>query len=467
MMMGGGMGGPPTPFQAVQVDTPQPIDIPFPIPQEVTDLYFAPGSRIYCATMPASRTTVWLRDHKLNPQNAGRYVHCKGGFSLMMKATTADVLDAKPVELIDRQLCTHFLAHGFCSRSGCLHAHHSEQQVRQLVAAKHVLLVETTKRERQQMVEDLIEKERLGMVRPKEEFAQRIALVQALPPTFATGTPAHLLGQKPPPPLPTSAQEVLPSPPSATAAPTPSAAVLPGGTFTAAVPPPPPPPFSSTWAMDGASSHPPPPHHSSGPPPPGTHRITGPIGVAEDSDDGDSSSSDSDDSSDSDSSSDDSSSSSSDSDDSSSDSSGDSDGGDSDAGKGGDDESTTKEVTLDDETVKAAILAKQQRKIFKEEQRKVVQEYRTLRDDIEIAERKGFRSIKKVEDKEGHDLRKREKKLRKKLDKERAKLEEKLKQKESSSKSKDSKDHRRESSRKRKREESRDRHSSRSRKHRH
>lgn len=180
-------------FSQVVVDKPQEVDIPIEIPKEVSDLYHQSQGKLFLATMPGARITVWLRSHQPSPANYQRYVHCKGGISLMMKASAADIMDSKPVELFDRQLCTHFLAHNYCSRSGCLHHHHNEAQLRKMIAAKHVLLANTSKRERELMAEEIAAKDREALSRPKEDFETRYAIVSNLPPTVVTGTPPELI----------------------------------------------------------------------------------------------------------------------------------------------------------------------------------------------------------------------------------------------------------------------------------
>lgn len=364
-------------FQDIVFNKPQPVDLPVEVPKDVTELYNQPNGRLYLATLPSARITVWLRSHTMQPSNYQRYVHCKGGISLMMKAAASDIVDSKPVELFDRQLCTHFLAHNYCSRKGCLHVHHSESQLRQMIAVKHVLLQDTSKREREQMAEDIVAKDRACQSRPKEDFETRYAIVMAMPPTFVTGTPANLLR-------------------GTAAADDPETQAVPNVLATTSRPT-----NSSRNRNDDEGHHDSP---SSGaqaapPPPPQVRpgRYTGPIGVASDSDT---------DSSDTEtSSSDDSSSSSSSSDDESSSDDGEKSDGD------GDKKSEDEEVAKQRAEIKA------QAKENKKKLRKLVDDMKADRIDIEKTQKKEFHGIHKAADEARHRIRKQEKKDRKKRDK--------------------------------------------------
>lgn len=369
-------GGPQARFQDIVFNKPQPIELPVEVPKEVRDLYQAAGSRIYLATLPAARITVWLRSHTMTPSNYQRYVHCKGGVSLMMKTSAVDVLESKPVELFDRQLCTHFLAHNYCSRKGCLHVHHSEAQLREMVAVKHVLLQDTSKREREQMADDIVAKDRAAQGRPKEDFETRYAIVMAMPPTVVTGTPAHLVTG-------------VASNESDTQA-VPNILAVTGGNRAGGRP----------LRDEGGSFGDPAPSQAGGfggpaPPPaaPRPGRYTGPIGVASDSDS---------DSSDTSSSSSDS------SDDSGSDSSSDA-GSDAPSSKDGDNEES--EATAEQKAQNAA--NKSQAKEYKKKLRKLVDDMKAERLQLEKQQKKEFHRIGKDADESRHQIRKREKKERK------------------------------------------------------
>lgn len=172
------------------------------IPKPVADTYASPSLKLVCATMPNARMTVWLRNspeippeeinenenHEIgrgsssrqrrsvvnNKEGRNKFVHCNGGIILMLKATFEDVEKCKPVMLFPKQICTHFLVHGYCSRVSCLHEHHSEEQLRQLIAARHVQQKAMSKKERQDMVKDIGSTEKNNLNRFTEERAGRL-----------------------------------------------------------------------------------------------------------------------------------------------------------------------------------------------------------------------------------------------------------------------------------------------------
>lgn len=372
-------------FQDIVFNKPQPIETPIEVPKDVHDLYHQPNGRIYLATLPSARITVWLRSHTMAPANYQRYVHCKGGISLMMKSTASDLMDSKPVELFDRQLCTHFLAHNYCSRKGCLHVHHSESQLRHMIAVKHVLLQDTSKREREQMAEDIVAKDRAAQSRPKEDFETRYNIVMSMPPTVVSGTPAHLIKGEA-----TTNEDETQSVPNVLAVTKGGGrgGVGSGGRGE-----------DSTALAEGSPSS---SHHQGNvngtaavaPAPPRPGRYTGPIGVASDSD------SDSSDTDTSDDDSSDSSSSSSD-DDSKSSKSGSSAAGD------------NEEKDLSEEEKAQAATAKALAKENKKKLRKLVDAMKSERVSLEKLQKKDFHKISKDADDSHHQIRKREKKDRK------------------------------------------------------
>ncbi|CCW66801.1 unnamed protein product [Phytomonas sp. Hart1] len=154
---------------------PELIEIKVKIPDEILRTYTNPSQTLVCATMPGPRMTVWLREHPV-PENKKdlKYVFCKGGIVLMLKAQGSEVKDSKPVELFPKQICTHFLIHGYCSRTNCLHEHHSEEQLRKLIAARHVELKAMTKKERHQLIDKILEKEKNGLRAAEEEREARL-----------------------------------------------------------------------------------------------------------------------------------------------------------------------------------------------------------------------------------------------------------------------------------------------------
>lgn len=166
------------PFSGEARRDPEPIQIDVVIPDEVLRTYMNPTQPIVCATMPGPRMTVWLREYPLpDPQKSSgkdnHFVFCKGGIVLMLKAKGSEVEKSKPVELFPKQICTHFLIYGFCSRNNCLHEHHSEEQIRRLIAARHVQLKAMTKKERHQLVEDILRKEKEGIQKAEEDRLER------------------------------------------------------------------------------------------------------------------------------------------------------------------------------------------------------------------------------------------------------------------------------------------------------
>lgn len=167
-------GTAPGPFNGAVRSEPEPIDIKVTIPPEVLATYTNPSQQLVCATMPGPRMTVWLREHEPPKDTSDRkYVFCRGGIILMLKAKGEEVVASKPVELFGKQICTHFLIHGVCSRSYCLHEHHSEEQLRQLIAARHVELKAMTKKQRHELIHQIMEKEKEGLAQAEAERAER------------------------------------------------------------------------------------------------------------------------------------------------------------------------------------------------------------------------------------------------------------------------------------------------------
>ncbi|EKF37617.1 hypothetical protein MOQ_002188 [Trypanosoma cruzi marinkellei] len=163
-----------SPFQAPVRDQPEALPNLPPIPPEILEMYMNPQQKLMCATMPGPRCTVWLREHEIPPATKNpRYVFCKGGIVLMLKTKGSEVANSKPVELFEQQVCAHFLIHNYCSRSNCLHRHHTEAQLRQLIAGKHVELKSMTKKERHRLSELVLEKEREGLARAAEDREKR------------------------------------------------------------------------------------------------------------------------------------------------------------------------------------------------------------------------------------------------------------------------------------------------------
>ncbi|EAN92173.1 hypothetical protein C3747_48g139 [Trypanosoma cruzi] len=163
-----------SPFQAPVRDQPEALPNLPPIPPDILEMYMNPQQKLMCATMPGPRCTVWLREHEIPPATKNpRYVFCKGGIVLMLKTKGSEVANSKPVELFEQQVCAHFLIHNYCSRSNCLHRHHTETQLRQLIAGKHVELKSMTKKERHRLSELVLEKEREGLARAAEDREKR------------------------------------------------------------------------------------------------------------------------------------------------------------------------------------------------------------------------------------------------------------------------------------------------------
>eukprot|EP00796_Vickermania_ingenoplastis_P004285 gene4285-3101_t len=160
---------------------PEPIDQlrqGVEVPKDVLSTYRNPAQKLVCATMPGARMTVWLRDHEiptepLYPTKAPKYVFCKGGIILMMKAHGSEVEKSKPVELFPKQICMHFLVHGHCSRRMCIHKHHSEEQLRELIAIRHVQQKAMSKKQRHDLIAGILKLEADNLEKFAEERATR------------------------------------------------------------------------------------------------------------------------------------------------------------------------------------------------------------------------------------------------------------------------------------------------------
>ncbi|CAD2219590.1 hypothetical protein ADEAN_000709900 [Angomonas deanei] len=156
---------------------PEPIDVDRnAIPKEVVDTYTNHRLPLVVATMPGPRMTAWLREFPVPQDRRDRqFVFCKGGIILMLKSRAEEVAFSKPVELLPKQICAHFLIHNYCSRPNCFHQHHTEDQVRLLIAARHVELKAMTKQERKDKVAEILVREKEGTAKAEEERQQRMA----------------------------------------------------------------------------------------------------------------------------------------------------------------------------------------------------------------------------------------------------------------------------------------------------
>jgi hypothetical protein len=189
MMMGGGPGGggrrgaagggmSAMPGQARMAPgarhEPEPITIDVAVPEDIKNVYMNPAQQLVIATMPGPHMTVWLREHPIPTDTQDKkYVFGKNGVILMLKAAFEEVKDSKPVELFPKQICTHFFIYGYCSRANCFHEHHSEQQLRELIAARHVQLKAMTKAQRHELIAEIEEKDKAGVAAAEAQRAER------------------------------------------------------------------------------------------------------------------------------------------------------------------------------------------------------------------------------------------------------------------------------------------------------
>ncbi|KPI89704.1 hypothetical protein ABL78_1197 [Leptomonas seymouri] len=185
MMMSGGMGGRRGMMGGNNMSNqsrmapyarhePEPITIDVAIPDEIKSVYTNPAQQLVIATMPGPHMTVWLREHPIPTDTQDKkYVFGKNGVILMLKAAFVEVKDSKPVELFPKQICTHFFIYGYCSRENCFHEHHNEQQLRELIAARHVQLKAMTKVQRHQLIAEIEEKDKAGVAAAEAQRAER------------------------------------------------------------------------------------------------------------------------------------------------------------------------------------------------------------------------------------------------------------------------------------------------------
>ncbi|KAI5688680.1 hypothetical protein MNV84_01746 [Leishmania braziliensis] len=144
---------------------PEPINIDgVTVPEEIKAVYMNPAQQLVIATMPGPHMTVWLREHPYPTDlQDKKFVFGKKGICLMLKASFEEVKESKPVELFPKQICTHFFIYGYCSRTNCFHEHHTEDQLRELIAARHVQLKAMTKVQRHQLIDEIEQKEKEGL----------------------------------------------------------------------------------------------------------------------------------------------------------------------------------------------------------------------------------------------------------------------------------------------------------------
>ncbi|TPP45173.1 hypothetical protein CGC21_33320 [Leishmania donovani] len=144
---------------------PEPINLDgVTVPEEIKTVYMNPAQQLVIATMPGPHMTVWLREHPFPTDlQDKKFVFGKKGICLMLKASFEEVKGSKPVELFPKQICTHFFIYGYCSRPNCFHEHHNEDQLRELIAARHVQLKAMTKAQRHQLIDEIEKKEKEGL----------------------------------------------------------------------------------------------------------------------------------------------------------------------------------------------------------------------------------------------------------------------------------------------------------------
>ncbi|KAG5505283.1 hypothetical protein JIQ42_07490 [Leishmania sp. Namibia] len=144
---------------------PEPINLDgVTVPEEIKTVYMNPAQQLVIATMPGPHMTVWLREHPFPTDlQDKKFVFGKKGICLMLKASFEEVKGSKPVELFPKQICTHFFIYGYCSRPNCFHEHHNEDQLRELIAVRHVQLKAMTKTQRHQLIDEIEQKEKEGL----------------------------------------------------------------------------------------------------------------------------------------------------------------------------------------------------------------------------------------------------------------------------------------------------------------
>ncbi|GET86938.1 hypothetical protein, conserved [Leishmania tarentolae] len=144
---------------------PEPINLDgVAVPEEIKTVYMNPSQQLVIATMPGPHMTVWLREHPFPTDlQDKKFVFGKKGICLMLKASFEEVKGSKPVELFPKQICTHFFIYGYCSRPNCFHEHHNEDQLRELIAVRHVQLKAMTKAQRHQLIDEIEQKEKEGL----------------------------------------------------------------------------------------------------------------------------------------------------------------------------------------------------------------------------------------------------------------------------------------------------------------
>lgn len=142
----------------------EPIQIDVEVPEEIKNVYMNRAQPLVIATMPGPHLTVWLREHPIPTDTQDKkFVFGKNGVILMLKAAFEEVKNSKPVELFPKQICTHFFIYGYCARQNCLHEHHTERQLRELIAARHVQLKAMTKAQRHELIDEIEKKNKAGL----------------------------------------------------------------------------------------------------------------------------------------------------------------------------------------------------------------------------------------------------------------------------------------------------------------
>ena len=165
-------------LQGEMVSSPEPLgDLPVQLDEDTIRKFMSPKFKAYVCCLPRTRQTVWLRDFEPRPQHYALLINLKLSTFFVARLDWKDIKTAKPVILFDKQICTHFVSHGNCTRINCGHTHRSLEQIKTLIACRHRQLKQMTSEQREQVLQQLLHDEAYvdgKLVVPDEPIASNI-----------------------------------------------------------------------------------------------------------------------------------------------------------------------------------------------------------------------------------------------------------------------------------------------------
>jgi len=142
---------------------PEPLEMPCEVPADIQKRFVSMSNQ-YIALLPKTQRTVWLSVFSpiLVPQ--ARMLRSRGGTTMLTQMDLGDMRHAQPVLLFDRPVCMNFAQRNVCTNKECEGAHHTEVQIKGLIACRFLQLQSMKPKEKNKMFDALVDEEGgLGM----------------------------------------------------------------------------------------------------------------------------------------------------------------------------------------------------------------------------------------------------------------------------------------------------------------